>query len=136
MGAWRVERSAGVVTLAVMLLLASGTRAHGRQATASPCQALPADARVEREVAGEGQACYEVSLKPGELFRVRVWQKDSEILLRLLGAGGAKLAQMSSPRGWEGLETLSFVAPEAGSYRLEAGLLDKQAGKGTFTILR
>lgn len=136
MRAWRVGRSAGVVTLAVMLLLWLGTHAHGRQATIAPCPTLPADARIEREVAGEGQACYEVSLKPGELFRVRVWQKDSEILLRLLGAGDAELARMSSPREWEGLEILSFVAPEAGSYRLEAGLLDKQVGKGTFTILR
>ncbi|MDT5271379.1 MAG: hypothetical protein QOH49_3565 [Acidobacteriota bacterium] len=136
MRVWRVERGVCVVTLAVTLLLLSGTQAPGRQATASQCLALPADARVEREVAGEGQACYEVSLKPGELFRVRVWQKDSEILLRLLGAGGAELARMSSPREWEGLETLSFVATEARSYRLEAGLLDKQVGKGAFTILR
>lgn len=133
---WRVERGACIVTLAVTLLLSSGTHAPGRQASAPQCQALPADARVEREVAGEEQACYEVALKPGELFRVRVWQKDSEILLRLLGAGGAELARMSSTRQWEGLETLSFVASEAGSYRLEVGLLDKQAGRGTFTILR
>src|SRR5579885_1610778 len=130
----RFKLGIGVAVLTVMLLL-SGAHATGRQTT-TQCSALPTDAKVEQAVTGDAQACYEVTLKSGELFRVRVWQKDSEILLRLLDAGGAELLRMSSPRQWEGLETLSFVASEAGSYRLEAGLLNKEAGRGTFTIRR
>lgn len=132
----RVESGLGAMTLTVTLLLLLGVPAPGWQAVAPQCRALLADARAEVEVAGDEAVCYEVALKPGELFRVRVWQKDSEIQLRLLGAGGAELARMSSPREWEGLETLSFVAPEEGNYRLEVGLLNKQAGKSKFTVLR
>lgn len=131
----RVKSGLGAMTLTVTLLLLLSSPAHGHQAAAQ-CRNLPADARAEVEVTGGEVVCYEIALKPGELFRVRVWQKDSEIQLRLLGAGGAELARMISPREWEGLETLSFVASAEGNYRLEAGLLNKQAGSGKFTILR
>ena len=136
MRTWRIANDRSAVTLVVSLLLLLGQAASGRQQAASSGGALPTDSPSEFEVAGDKPGHFDIVLKPGELFRVRVWQKDSEILLRLLDASGAELARMSSPREKDGLETLTFVASEAGSYTLEAGLLKKDAGRGKFTILR
>lgn len=136
MRTWRVESGRSAVRLVVSLLLLLGQAASGRQEAASSGRALPTDSPAEFEVVGDKPVRFDIALKPGELFRVRVWQKDSEIHLRLLDASGAELAHMSSPREKDGLETLTFVASEAGSYRLEAGLLKKDAGRGKFTILR
>ena len=91
---------------------------------------------VEVEAVGDKKVRYPVVLRAGEFFQVRVEQKDSEVLLRLLDASGKEVARMSSPKEKEGLETLSFVASESARYTLEAGLLKVQAEKGKFAIWR
>jgi CHAT domain-containing protein len=132
----RVKSGLSSMMLAVILLLLLNSLAPGQKETMSDKQTLPTDAPVEVEVVGNNSVPYEINLKPGEFFQVRVEQKDFEILLRLLDAGGKELARMSSPKEKEGLETLSFVASEAASYKLAVSLLNEQSGKGKYAIRR
>ena len=90
MKAWRVKNSFSNITLAVTLILLSNSVALGQKENAPCRQSSLTDAPVVFAIVGDKNICYEVNLKPGEFFQVRVEQKDSEILLRLLDLGGTR----------------------------------------------
>jgi len=122
--------------LGVTLFLLWSSPVFGQTTAVQEKQILPTSTPVEVEVIGDKKVRYEVGLTAGEFLQVRVEQRDVEVLLILLDAGDKELARMSSPREKEGLETISFVAPETASYTLEVGLLNVQSGRGKFAIWR
>src|SRR5258706_14211534 len=100
----RAKRVFSTITLASILLLLGHSAAVAQTKTSPESQSIPTDAPVEVEVIGDKHISYKVELKPGEFFQVRVEQRDSEILLRLLDAADSEVARMSSPKEKEGLE--------------------------------
>jgi CHAT domain-containing protein len=105
------------------------------QSPAEPFE-LAAGLTLEREMAGAQAHTYRVELRAGELFRVRVEQKGSDVTLRLADPDGKVVARMDSPNGNEGPEVLSFVAEQAGRYVLTLAGLDEKTPKGHYSLTR
>ena len=99
-------------------------------------KSLPTGEPVAFNIGGDTKQLYEATLDPDEFFQVHVSQLDVDVLLRMLDAGGVEVARMTIPRSYQSVETLTFVAPAAGTYRLEVSALDARAAQGTYTIRR
>lgn len=88
---------------------------------------------LERELAGSEVHEYPITLKADEFVQMRVEQKGIDVALTLLAADDTTLAEMDSPNGTEGYETLSWVAAVAGDYRFRVRRLEEagnpEAGK-------
>jgi len=97
---------------------------------------LPTDIPVESNLGVDDPHVYEIALNSDEFFQVRVIQLGVDVLLRLLDAGGREVAQMNSPNKFQSEETLTFVAPASGSYRLYVSTLNAKSQPGKYTILR
>jgi CHAT domain-containing protein len=117
--------------LAVLLL----AHAAAGQSPANPGELVTGRA-LEHEMAGAQAHTYEVELRAGEFFQVRVEQKGADVTLRLSDRGGRVVATMDSPNGKEGPETLSFVAGQAGRYLLTVSGLGEQTERGAYSINR
>lgn len=124
-----------IASLLVTLWLASAP-ASGQAQNADGMRALPPDQTLEGKLKGAETHRYQITLRAGEFFQVRAEQEGADVVLRLLGAGGAELARMDSPNGTKGAETLTYVAAQPGGYVLEVSGLDPKAGSGGYTIRR
>lgn len=90
---------------------------------------------VERELKGGESHSYRVRLEAGQYLLVVAEQKGSDVVVRLFGPAGVKLAEVDSPNGTQGPEPLAFVADEAGEYRLEVAALDQKAPPGRYEVV-
>jgi CHAT domain-containing protein/predicted negative regulator of RcsB-dependent stress response len=124
-----------VAASALLTLLAAAVVFAQSQARPES-RSLPVGSPESMRVGGADPHIYEFELGAGELFQVHVEQKGANVLLRLLDGGGRKVAQMNSPYNLRSVETLTFVAPARGAYRLEISALDAKAAPGECTILR
>jgi len=79
---------------------------------------------LEREITRGQTHEYQVTLKDGEFMQVRVEQKGIDIVLSIFSATGKRLAEMDSPTGQFGIETLSWV-----STRKEAVIVGLKSSK-------
>jgi len=107
-----------VLLLVVMTVgqLAPQTRAQSNQTETTTV--LRPEQLSERELAGGQTHVYRVEANAGDFLQIRVEQKGVDVLLKLLSPGGTdakSLAEMDSPNGKNGPETLSFVATVSGS---------------------
>lgn len=59
---------------------------------------------------------YSIALTSGEFIQIRVLQKGIDVAVSIHSAAGRQMAAMDSPNGMEGVETLSFIADQAGDY--------------------
>jgi FOG: WD40 repeat len=92
---------------------------------------------LERELTGQEPHEYQVTLKANEFVQVRVEQKGIDVDLKLYAEGGTwLLAQMDSPNGMEGYETLSWIAREAGTYHFRVSRLEEEGNSesGRYSI--
>ncbi|HYO91834.1 MAG TPA: tetratricopeptide repeat protein, partial [Pyrinomonadaceae bacterium] len=98
----------------------SGT--HLESVAAAPCdaaQVLAPGEMVKRYMkAGETHA-FQLSLAAQQYAQVVVAQRGVDVAVRVCAPDGAVLVEMDSPNGLYGLETVSVIAPIAGSYRVE-----------------
>jgi CHAT domain-containing protein/tetratricopeptide (TPR) repeat protein len=118
----------------ILLTLAATIRA---QSPARPeGKSLPTETSEKSSIGGEQRYPYEFELNPNELFQVYVEQSGIDVLLRLLDSGGHEVAQMKSPSKLRSGETLTYVAAERESYKLEVSAVDAKAAPGEFTIRR
>lgn len=124
-----------IASLTLTLWLASST-VFGQTRHLDDIRELRPNQTLVREVKGSKTHHYKFALSENEFFQVRVEQKGADVVMRLVSAGGAELARMDSPNGKEGVETLTFVAAEPGSYMLEVSGLNPKEGKGNYTIRR
>ena len=74
---------------------------------------------------------YPLTLKANDFLKLVVEQQGIDVVVRLLGPDGNKLAEVDSPNGTQGPEPVSAIVEQSGSYTLEVESLDKavQAGK-------
>lgn len=125
-----------VTALIAMTLWLAPSTVSGQARPSGGVRELRPGRALEREVTGSETHGYKFALRKNEFLQVRVEQRGADVVLRLFGTGGNELARMDSPNGKEGVETLTFVAPEAGVYTLEVGGLEPKAAKGRYRIFR
>lgn len=91
---------------------------------------------LERELASGQTHEYQVALQAGEFIQVRAEQKGIDAVLSIHSADGIQLAEMDSPNGREGFETLSFVAANAGTYVIKIRYLEEEGNSrpGAYSI--
>ena len=89
---------------------------------------------LERGLGANETHTYGLSLTKGQFVYVVVNQRSIDVVVRVFGPGGAKLAEVDSPNGGEGDEPVALVAPKAGLYRVEIHPADRNALPGRYVI--
>ena len=116
-----------VLTLAIQV-------AHRPTAIASPLELAPKQEkpalnpqevaslelgrRVVRELAGEQEHSYQITLAQGEYANAVVEQHGIDVVVQLLGDDGKSIVEFDSEARKEGEERIELVAGAAGNYRL------------------
>jgi WD40 repeat protein/uncharacterized caspase-like protein len=119
-----------------MILLAFAAAAMGLAQQSPQPPELKIGEVVERELAGKEMQAYPLRLKGGEFMQVRVEQKGIDVAIKLYSEDGKPLAEMDSPNGPEGFETLSWVAAGAGDYLLKVSRVEEDGNpeSGKYSI--
>ncbi len=87
-----------------------------------------------RSLAGGKTHTYSVDLAAGQFLRVVVKQQGIDLIVRIVRAGGEKVAEVDRPNGLYGPEAVSLIAEETGEYRVEIIPAGKRAPTGTYSI--
>ncbi len=88
---------------------------------------------IEREIAGGEAHTYRIVLVSGQYLKVMVEQKGIDVLVKLFGGDGQKLAEVdNAPAG--GMEFVSAIAETFGDYRLEVRSQNKDVALGRYEI--
>lgn len=131
-----LPRSINRIILLALMSLWLAVPLRAQTPTQPNTKSLPTDTPVAFNIGGDEKHLYEIALSSDEFFQVSVAQIDVDVLLRLLDASGHEVARMNIPRNYQSEETLTFVSPAPGSYRLEVSVLDAKAAPGKYTIRR
>lgn len=89
---------------------------------------------LERGLSANQTHTYELSLTKGQFFYAVVSQRSIDVIVRVFGPDGARLAEIDSPNGGEGDEPVALAAPKAGLYRIVIRPRDKDALPGRYVI--
>lgn len=73
---------------------------------------------------------FDVQLKAGQFFRCVIEQCALDVAVVLYSPEGHQLTEVDSPNGGLGLEMVSWIADQDGTYRIEAKALDTRAQPG------
>ena len=89
---------------------------------------------VQHELAGGQSHSYTVRLEAGQFLHAVVTQLGVDVLLRLFGPDGQKLAEVDTIASSVGSEPLFWVAQATGDYRLEVNAKNPAANPGRYEI--
>jgi CHAT domain-containing protein len=89
---------------------------------------------VERELTGGQSHSYQITLTAGQYVKLVITQRGIDVVVKLLGPDGKPIAEFNSERRMQGEEPVSWVAEEAGGYRLVAQAKYKNAAAGRYQI--
>lgn len=90
---------------------------------------------VVREMRGDEQHTYQLSLSAGQYARITVEQKGIDVVLALLGAEGRPLLEVDNNlSGTRGMEVVSLVAEVSGVYLFKVRSLQKGALAGRYEV--
>lgn len=89
---------------------------------------------VERELSGGQSHSYRLDLSAGQYLHVVVEQRGIDVAVTLFGPDGKQLAEVDSPNGAQGTESISAIAETQGIYRLEVRSLEKGAPAGRYQV--
>src|SRR5260221_12220255 len=89
---------------------------------------------IERELVGDQAHSYSIALTAGQYLHVVVDQKGVDVVVTVFAPDGKKLAEVDSPNGTTGLETILVVTEMAGNYRLEVHSLKPKAAAGRYEV--
>lgn len=120
----------------VLFLLFTLAASAGASVTqkASDEPTLAPGSAFERRLAGGPPHVYRLALPASNYLHVVVQQRGIDVVVRLSGPDGGRLAEVDSLNGTQGPEHLYFVAASAGDYRLEVRPLNKSAAEGLYAI--
>jgi tetratricopeptide (TPR) repeat protein len=124
--------NAGFCTLIFFHLLSFNSLVVFAQPDGSP--PLEVGKPVERELKGGESHTYELKLGTGEFLKAVANQRGINLFVVLTGPYGEKLAEVGSPRGWRGAQTLLYVTPTSGTYKLGIVSPDKDAKAGSYKL--
>ncbi|HKX26841.1 MAG TPA: CHAT domain-containing tetratricopeptide repeat protein [Blastocatellia bacterium] len=86
-------------------------------------------------MAGGQSTAYRLALASGQAVRVVVDQRGIDVIVKLSGPDGQPITEYDAEIRTTGPETVSWVADEWGTYRLEVLAKQKNAAAGRFEIL-
>jgi CHAT domain-containing protein/Tfp pilus assembly protein PilF len=89
---------------------------------------------IERELAGGQSHTYQITLIADQYVKLVVDQRGIDVVMRLFGPDGKQIAEFDSETRTEGQETVSWVAEEAGSYRVDVLAKYKNVAAGRYQI--
>lgn len=102
--------------------------------TFTTAQKLEAGKTFEREIGSGEKHAYDVQMKKDEAYHLVVEQRGVDVVLRVFAPDGGLAAEMDSPNGITGDESMLFIAPVGGNYRVEISPLDADAAKGKYFV--
>jgi len=80
---------------------------------------LTPEETIERELKIGESHSYKVTLKTGQFLHLTIEQRGIDVIVRLFGPDGTKLAEMNNRHIAYGVEPLSAEAKVDGDYRIE-----------------
>jgi CHAT domain-containing protein/Tfp pilus assembly protein PilF len=89
---------------------------------------------IERELAGGQSHTYQITLTADQYIKLVVDQHGIDVRVSLFGLDGKPIIAVDSEIRTEGPETVSWVAEEAGSYRVDVLAKYKRAVAGRYQI--
>ena len=89
---------------------------------------------IERELTGGQSHSYQITLAAGQYVRLAVDQRGIDVVVRLFGLDGKQIAEFDNEIRLQGVETVSWVAEVAGSYRLDLLARYKNSAAGQYEI--
>ena len=95
---------------------------------------IQAGFKAERDLSGGEHHTYPLTLKAGDYLKLVVEQRGIDVVVRLLGPDGQKLANVDGPNGAQGPEPLSLIIEQAGIYTLEVASFEKTARAGKYEL--
>src|SRR5262245_26035674 len=99
------------------LILAVAIAILGQNVAPEP---LPAEGSgVERQLQAGVSHRYRVDLSARDFLFVTIEQRNLDVVVRAMDAGGQTLFEMDSPNGAFGFERIAIVAPADGAYDIE-----------------
>jgi CHAT domain-containing protein/Tfp pilus assembly protein PilF len=96
-------------------------------------QLMPS-ATIERELASGDVHAYHITLASEQYLRVIVNQRGVDVVVTVFAPDGRQIAEVDSPIGTQGPESISVIAEDSGDYRLEVRAFDKQAAPGRYEV--
>jgi len=121
-----------------ILALEYGVRAEVQTREAEQKQSdvreLKPGQEIERALAGGGVHEYRIALSSGQYLKAVVDQKGIDVVVSLFGPDGSKLAEVDSPNGAVGPESVFFIAEASGEYRLEVRCFEEKAPAARYDI--
>ncbi len=119
---------------ALPLLLAYPLWALGGDQAKEEVRPLAQGKTVTRTLKGGEGHRYSLALDRGQFAKVVALQKGVDLVLTSLAPNGSKLAEVDSPNGTEGPETVDILAKEAGTYTLMVQSLEAKAEPGDYDL--
>jgi CHAT domain-containing protein/Flp pilus assembly protein TadD len=113
--------------------LAAALQTASSEARQAAIRELKPGQVIERELAGGEAHTYRITLAAGQYLKVMVEQKGIDVVVRLFGNDGQKLAEVNNDPA-VGIESLSAVAEAPGNYRLEVRSQSKDVTLGRYEI--
>jgi erythromycin esterase len=126
-----------LATVLVAATLSFAPRIRGGQEPSEPSRTattLETGKAIERAMAGGEAHEYKVPLKTGQFLHMVVDQRGIDVVVKLLGPDGQRIAEVDSPNGDLGPEPVQAVAAASGDYRLEIRPLEKAAKRGGYRV--
>jgi CHAT domain-containing protein/Tfp pilus assembly protein PilF len=89
---------------------------------------------IERKLAGDQSHSYQMTLAAGQYVKLVVEQRGIDVKAKLFGADGKQIIEFDSTIRTQGQEIVSWVAEEAGSYRVDVVAKFKNAAAEQYEI--
>ncbi len=121
------------VALVISVLLIS-LQTPAASAVQVDVQRLAAGAAVAREIAEGETHPYHISLKPGEFLKAIIFQRTTEVRVKLSGPDGQDLGEMNNRVGFRRPHRVVVIASAAGDYRLDISVVKKGAPRGSYEV--
>ena len=118
----------------LLVVLLSGAFAPCPPALGDEAKPVAAGTRLERELGPGTVHRYRVEVPAGYVLKGTVEQRGVDVVVRLLGPDGAKVVEIDSPNGTEGVEPIDFEAKVGGAYTLEVEAFPELTVKGRYEL--
>ncbi|MBX7222236.1 MAG: tetratricopeptide repeat protein [Blastocatellia bacterium] len=93
----------------------------------------PGGAVLKAMKGGESHS-YPLTLKANDFLQAIVEQKGLDVVVRLIGPDGKTVQEVDHPNRMQGSEPLSYIAEQAGTYRLEVAAVAATAPPGKYEL--
>ena len=120
------------------VLLILGSTAFGQSLTyvsaPNKSQPIEPDKPIGRTLRADETHQYTASLGKGQYLDATINQRGIDVIVRVFGPDGTKVAEIDTPNGDQGDEPVAFEAKTAGDYRIEVSSLEKDVQPGYYAL--